>query len=189
MLNDLIEIIDERAQAAGFGSPDGGKLLLADNENWPEAPLENELYYWYSSFASILLVEVRCDTGAEAWKLSRRAETYLDAALVQREGNGSVIDGYLLLAMTQMNDDLKSFTLEVERDTRLVRKHVIYKGANGWERYQRITPLGLLSSFNEVQESDFIPDSAASAQLLESLAKLGGTELARLHGKEWNLNE
>ncbi|MGV8180275.1 hypothetical protein [Pseudomonas aeruginosa] len=189
MLNDLIKIIEERALAAGFGSPDGGKLLLMDEESWPEAPLENQLYYWHSSFASILLVEVKCETSAEAWKLSRRAETYLDAALLRREKNGTVVDGYLVLVMTKMNDDLKSFILEVERDTRFVRKHVVYEGGDGWERYQRITPLGLLDSFDEVKDADFIPDNTASSQLLESLAKLGSTELARLHGKEWNLNE
>lgn len=189
MLSDLIKIIDERAQAAGFRSPDDGKLLLADDENWSEAHLENQLCYWYSDFASVLLVEVKCESCADAWAFSRLAETYLDAALLQREKNGSVVDGYLVLAMTQMNDDLKPFILEIESDTRFVRKHVVYEGAEGWERYQRITPLGLLDSFDEVQDTKFIPDSAATSQLLELLAKLGSTELARLHGNKWNLNE
>lgn len=189
MLNDLIKIIDERAQAAGFKSSDEGKLVLANDENWPEAALENQLCYWHGDFASILLVEIKCDTYVESWEFSRRAETYLDAALLQREKNGSVVDGYLVFVMTQMNDDLKPFIVEVERDTRFVRKHVVYEGTDGWERYQRITPLGLVSSFQEVQSTEFIPDSPASSQLLESLAELGSRELARLHGNEWNLNE
>lgn len=189
MLNDLIEIIDIRAKAAGFLPTDDGKLSLSNDENWPEGVLENQLCYWYTDFASILLVDITCETRAAAWQLAKRAETYLDAALVQREKNGLVIDGYLVLATTQINDDLKAFIVEIERDTRFVRKHVVFHGQNGWERYQRITPLGLTISFDEVQLTAFIPDGAESLQLLESLAKLGSRELARLHGKEWNLNE
>jgi hypothetical protein len=189
MQNDLINIINKRAQAAGFKSPDGGKLVLLDNENWPEVTLENQLFYWYSDFASILIVDVSCNTFAEALQFARRAETYLDAALVHREKNGSVIDGYLVLAMTQMNDDLKPFIVEIEKDTRFVRKHVVFQGEQGWERYQRITPLGIVDSFDEVKITEFVPDSEKSSQLLASLSKLGSTQLARLHGKEWNLNE
>ncbi|NVK41362.1 MAG: hypothetical protein HWE39_08965 [Oceanospirillaceae bacterium] len=189
MLSDLINIIDERALSAGFKSSSHGYLAVVSDENWPEPALENQLHYWYSDFASILLVEVKCETYSEAWALSRRAETYLDAALLQREKNGSVVDGYLVLAMTQMHDGLKPFMIEVEKDTRFVRKHVVYEGAEGWVRYQRITPLGLVSSLSGVQDTVFTPDSAASSQLLESLDRLGSRGLARLHGKEWNLNE
>ena len=189
MISDLINILHERAQAAGFRSPEGGKLLLSHDENWPDAALENQLFYCYSDFASILVVDISSDTSAEALKLTKRSETYLDAALIQREKNGSVIDGYLVLAMTKMNDSLKSFIVEIEKDTRFVRKHVVFQGEHGWERYQRITPLGLVNALPEARLTEFIPDSIESSQLLESLSKLGSTPLARLHGQEWNLNE
>lgn len=189
MMNKLIDAINVRAQAAGFKLLDDSQAILVNDDNWPEDQLENRLSYWFSEFASILLVEIDCDTYVEAWNLSKRAETYLDAALVQREKDGSFVDGYLVLAITQMNDDLKPFIEEVERDTRFVRKHVVYEGAYGWERYERITPLGLVSSVDKVQGTEFIPDTEESSRLLESLARLGSRELAKAHGKEWDLNE
>ncbi|WP_394143217.1 hypothetical protein [Vibrio atypicus] len=189
MISELIKILNNRAQAAGFRSPEEGKLLLSNDENWPEGVLENQLFYCHSDFASILVVDIPADTSSEALKLTKRSETYLDAALVEREKNGAVIDGYLVLAMTKMNDNLRSFIIEIEKDTRFVRKHVVFYGEHGWERYQRITPLGLVNSSPEVQLTEFTPNSIGASQLLESLSKLGSTSLAQLHGQEWNLNE
>ncbi|HIF9238104.1 TPA: hypothetical protein ACX6RC_000594 [Photobacterium damselae] len=189
MINDLIRLLQERVQAAGFRSPEGGKLLLSNDDNWPEAALKNQLFYCYSDFASILVVDISSETSADALKLTKRSETYLDAALVQREKNGNVIDGYLVLAMTNMNDNLRSFITEIEKDTRFVRKHVVFLGEHGWERYQRITPLGLVNSSPEIQSDKFISKNEESYQLLESLSKLGSIKLAQLHGQEWNLNE
>lgn len=189
MLNDLVMIINERAIAAGFEKLEISNQLLTNEEHWSDGVPENQRGYWYSEFASVLLVEINSSTRSDAWSEARRAETYLDAMLLKRERNSSVVDGYLVLALTQMNDDLKSFIPDVERDTRFVRKHVVYKEAEEWERYQRITPLGLINSFDEVQNMDFIPDGPASVALLESLAKLGSKELAQQHSREWNLNE
>jgi hypothetical protein len=189
MLNELINYINTRAKTAGFESPVDGKLLLSNDDNWPGEPLENQLCYWYRDFASILLVNISCETVDEAWELARHAETYLDASLVQREKNGSIIDGYLVLAITNMNDSLKPFIGAIEKDTRFVRKHVVFQGDNGWERCQRISPLGLMSSFDEVTLKEFIPNNDKSSELLELLSNLGSTEIARQHGNEWNLNE
>lgn len=189
MLSELIKIIDERALIAGFKKLDSCHPLVTSEEHWSDGVLENKHFYWYSEFASILLIEVNSSTCSDAWSEVRRAETYLDAVLLQREKNGSVVDGYLVLAMMHMNDDLKSFVSDVERNTRFVRKHVVYKVADGWERYQRITPLGLINSFDEVQNIEFIPESISSFVLLESLANLGSKELAQQHSREWNLNE
>ncbi|MFQ6372132.1 hypothetical protein [Shewanella sp. YIC-542] len=189
MVSNLINILRERAEAAGFREPNGGKLQLSNDENWPEAALENQLLYCYSDFASILVVDISSDTPAEALKLAKRSETYLDAALLQREQNSSVIDGYLVLAMTKFDDSFRRFIIQIEKDTRFVRKHVVFHGENGWERYQRITPLGLVNSPSEAQLTEFIPDCIESSELLESLSKQGSTQLARIHGQEWNLNE
>lgn len=189
MLNELIAIIGGRAENAGFSQAAARKLLLENDKNWPEGVLEKQLCYWQSSFASILLVDITSESRSEAKQMAKRAETYLDAAIVQREKSGHVIDGYLVLATTQLNDELKDFIVEIEKDTRFVRKHVVFYGKKGWERYQRISPLGLATSFDQFAPTPFIPDGAASLQLLESLAKMGSEELAKLHGKEWNLNE
>lgn len=188
MLNDLVGIINERAIVAGFKKLENN-LLLTSEEHWSEGVLENQHCCWYSEFASILLVEIDSNSCSDAWAEVRRVETYLDAVLLHREKNELVVDGYLVLAMKQMNDDLKSFVSDVERDTRFVRKHVVYKVADEWKRYQRITPLGLINSFDDVQNTEFIPESTASFVLLESLANLGSKGLAQQHSREWNLNE
>ena len=189
MLNELVGIIDERAQVAGFEKLASKNLLLASEEHWSEGVLEKQHYYWHSAFASILLVEVNGSTCADAWLEVRHAETFLDAVLLQREKRGTVVDGYLVLAMGKMNDDLKSFVSKVEQNTRFVRKHVVYKIADEWERYQRITPLGLINSSDELQSMEFTPKNTASVELLKSLANLGSKKLAQLHSREWNLNE
>lgn len=189
MLSELIKHLDERAINAGFQSPEGGKLLLSDDPYWPEAPLNIQVKYWSTVFASVLLVELDCDTSKAAWVETRRAEAFLDAALLRLEKNGSVVDGYLVLALKQINFELKKFIGEVEKDTRFVRKHVVYLEANDWQRCQRITPLGLTASTEQSEYPNFEPDNQQMAELLASLATTKGKELGRSHGKEWNLNE
>lgn len=189
MPSELVKILDERARAAEFESINGGRLEFRDEQLWPGPSPTCQLGYWQSSFASLLLVKLPSDNSEEARAIAKNAELYLDAALVRREKNGVVIDGYLVLALEVLNDEMRSFITEVERDTRFVRKHVVYKGPEGWERFQRITPLGLSETTNGIQNSEFEPENEASRQLLESLATLGSKELAKLHGKEWNLNE
>lgn len=186
---DLVNIIDERAQTAEFELINGGRLDFHDEQLWPGPPLAGQLGYWESNFASLLLVQLPDAIADEARGVAKDAELYLDAALVRREAKGVVIDGYLVLALEKMNDELDAFISEVERDTRFVRKHVVYKNSEGWQRYERITPLGLSSVINEVQSSEFEPENDASRELLEALSTFGSKELAKLHGKEWNLNE
>jgi hypothetical protein len=189
MLNELIQIIACRAEDAGFREAATQQYISIENRNWPDGVLENELGYWESSFASILMVNVTTDTAAKALTLSKLAETFLDSAIVQREHSGLVIDGYLVLATTHVNDELKAFILDIERDIRFVRKHVVTWGENGWERYERITPLGLARLDLQEEPAVFTPDDSDYSGLLELLAQMGSEELAEHHGKEWNLNE
>ncbi|WP_223507932.1 hypothetical protein [Pseudomonas sp. BF-B-25] len=189
MLNELIQIIGQRAEDAGFVEASTQQYWSVENRNWPDGALDSQLGYWESSFASILLVNITTETGADALRQAKLAETFLDAAIVQREHSGLVIDGYLVLATTQVSEQFKAFILDIERDIRFVRKHVVTLGANGWERYERITPLGL-ERFGEREEpAVFTSDDTEYLQLLELLAEMGSEELAELHGKEWNLNE
>lgn len=81
------------------------------------------------------------------------------------------------------------FLIDIERDIRFVRKHVVTCGTNGWERYERITPLGLERFDEHVEPAVFNSDDTGYIQLLELLAEVGSAELAERHGKEWNLNE
>jgi hypothetical protein len=189
MLSKLIKHLDERAINAGFQSPEDGKLLLAADPNWPEAPLNIQVKYWSTVFASVLLVYLDCDTSKVAWTETRRAEAFLDAALMRLEKNGSVVDGYLVLALSQVNGELKKFMGEVEKDTRFVRKHVVYLEADEWQRCQRITPLGLTVSTARSEYFEFEPENQQMDDLLASLAIAKGKDLGRCHAKEWSLNE
>lgn len=189
MLNELIEIIGRRAEDAGFSRTSTQKYLSDENQNWQDGEIENELGYWESSFASILLVNITTDTGADAFRRAKLAETFLDAAIVQRERSGLVIDGYLVIAATYLTGQFKAFIIDIERDIRFVRKHVVTWGTDGWERCERITPLGL----ERIEELEgpvtFTSDNNDYLQLIELLAELGSQELAQLHGKQWSLNE
>lgn len=189
MLNELIEIIGRRAEDAGFSRTSTQQYLSDANQNWRDGVIENELGYWESSFASVLLVNITTDTGADALRQAKLAETYLDAAIVQRERSGLVIDGYLVIAATHVTEQFKAFILDIERDIRFVRKHVVTRGEDGWERYERITPLGLERIEEKEDAAVFTSENADYLQLIELLADMDSQELAQIHGKEWNLNE
>lgn len=189
MLNELTEIIGRRAEDAGFFRASTQQYLSDTNQNWQDGAIGNELGYWESSFASILLVHITTDTGDDAMRQAKIAETFLDAAIVQRERSGLVIDGYLVIAATHVNDQFSAFILDIERDIRFVRKHVVTRGDDSWERYERITPLGLERIEDQGDAVVFSSENADYHQLVELLAEVDSQELAQIHGKEWNLNE
>ncbi|WP_197975650.1 hypothetical protein [Aeromonas caviae] len=189
MLSELIQLLDERATKAGFTSPEGNILVFSDAPHWPGPPLTMQVKYWSTKFASVLLVQIDCQTPDEAWIQTRHAEAFLDAGLLQLERQGAVVDGYLVLALTQFTEELRSFINDVEKDTRFVRKHVVYQNDNGWQRCQRITPLGLVGPSEQAELFDFVPENNQMTELLTSLASVKGKELARHHGKGWDLNE
>ncbi|MEZ2379570.1 hypothetical protein [Enterobacter sp. RCC_40] len=189
MLNDLINLLDERAAEAGFTSPENGILTFSDSPHWPGPPLGTQVKYWSTKFASVLLVQIDCQTPEEAWKQTRVAEAFLDAALLQLERKRAVVDGYLVLALTQFTNDFRQYINDVEKDTRFVRKHVVFHNDDGWQRCQRITPLGLRGISIQNEFSTFVPENEQMAELLVSLGKMKGKDLARYHGKEWDLNE
>ncbi|HHN8406371.1 TPA: hypothetical protein ACRRX0_001081 [Morganella morganii] len=189
MINKLIEIIERRANDAGFSCASTLQYLSDTNQNWHDGALDNELGYWESPFASVLLVNITTDTFDDALLQAKRAETFLDSVIVQRERSSLIIDGYLVIAATRVSDQFKEFILDIERDVRFVRKHVVTLGVDGWERCERITPLGL-ESVDEQEDSIVFPsDSTDYFQLVELLTEVGSQELAELHGKEWSLNE
>ncbi|EIY5158248.1 ABC-three component system middle component 1 [Klebsiella variicola] len=189
MLSELIQLLDERAVAAGFTSPEDNILAFTDSPYWLGPPITEQVKYWSTKFASVLLVQIDCQTIEGAWKITRQAEAFLDAALLQFEKKGAVVDGYLVLVLTQFTNELRQFINEVEKDTRFVRKHVVYKDDSGWQRCQRITPLGLVTPSEQAEFSEFVPGNQQMAELLTSLGEIKGKELARLHGKKWDLNE
>ncbi|AVQ86866.1 hypothetical protein C7R88_05770 [Plesiomonas shigelloides] len=189
MPSELIQLLDERAAKAGFTSPEDNILVFSDAPHWPGPPLTTQLKYWSTKFAAVLLVQIDCETPDEAWIQTRYAEAFLDAGLLQLERQGGVVDGYLVLALTQFTEELRPFINDVEKDTRFVRKHVVFQNASGWQRCQRITPLGLVDPFEQAEFIEFVPENIQMTELLTSLASVKGKELAREHGKKWDLNE
>ncbi|WP_059009195.1 ABC-three component system middle component 1 [Pantoea dispersa] len=189
MLSELIQLLDERAVAAGFTSPEDNILVFADSPYWFGPPLKSQVKYWSTKFASVLLIQIDNQTQEGAWKMTRKAEAFLDASLLQLEQKGAVVDGYLVIALPQLNDDLRQFINEAEKDTRFVRKHVVYYDNGRWQRCQRITPLGLVAPSEMVEISGFLPENQQMAELLNALGENRGKDLARIHGKMWDLNE
>lgn len=189
MLSDLIMLLDERATQAGFTSPEKGVLEFTGDPHWPGPPPTTQVKYWSTTFASVLLVHIDGATAEEAWRETKHAEAFLDAGLLRLEKKGSVVDGYLVLALAQSNEELKQFITDVEKDTRFVRKHVVYQDAEGWQRCQRITPLGLTGPYERADYPQFVPENEEMADLLAILSTSKGKELARNHGKKWDLNE
>ncbi|WP_223512623.1 hypothetical protein [Pseudomonas sp. GL-B-19] len=188
MLNELIAIINERAVDASFSLVAVETMMTAKDNLWPNGKAPGQQGCWESGFASLLLVDITDADASEASRLAKLAESYLDARILQREKTGAVIDGYLVLAVSSA-PEFKPFIAEVERNTLFMRKHAVIKGDEGWERYERITPLGLGRSAIVSAAPVFAPDDMGAVDLLDALASMSSKELADLHGKEWNLNE
>jgi len=98
MLNELIKLLDERSIDAGFVSPQEELLIFDNDPHWPGPPLPNQVKYWSTKFAAVLLVRIEGTTPDEVWAETRQAEAFLDAGLLRLEKKGSVVDGYLVLA-------------------------------------------------------------------------------------------
>lgn len=188
MLNHLLEIIDQKATAAQFNRVSVETLMCNDDQEWSEGKAPGQLGYWDSEFASVLLVDFTQKSIEDIKRLSRRAVNYLDARILQREKTKPVVDGYLVIAVSA-SEVVKDFILAIEKDTLFVRKHVVVLGESGWERHERITPIGLSQIISLATVPAFTPEESGAAGLLEALADCKGAELAKIHGKEWNLNE
>ncbi|WAB95957.1 hypothetical protein OSW16_15420 [Pseudomonas putida] len=188
MLTKLLEIIDQRAVDAQFELVSIEALMLNDDQKWPEGKAPGQLGYWESEFASLLLVDFTDKKSTDVKRYADRAVNYLDARILQREKTKPVIDGYLVMAV-QASEEMKDFILAVEKNTLFVRKHVVVMANGEWERCERITPIGLSRSSSLSTPPAFTPNDAGAVGLLEALATIKSTELAKLHGKEWNLNE
>lgn len=188
MLNKLIAIMSERAADAHFHPVSIEAFMLNDDQKWEDGRITGQLGYWESDFASMLLVDFTKVARGDVEQLSKRAENYLDARILQREKSRPVIDGYLVMAVSS-DDEFKDFILTIERNTLFVRKHVVIETEKGWERCERITPLGLARTEAMIITPPFSPDDSSAEDLLEAIANMGSQELAAIHGKEWNLNE
>lgn len=188
MLNQLLEIMNERASDAQFQPVPVEQFMVSDDQEWTDGKAPGQLGYWESEFASVLLVDLTNKSVSDVERMAKRAENYLDARILQRERKKPVVDGYLVMAVSP-SEEIQGFILTIERNTLFVRKHVVVQGDSKWERCERITPIGLSRSETPLVSPPYTPDDMDAKGLLDALENMGSKDLAKLHGKEWNLNE
>ena len=132
---DLIDLIEMYAKAVGIDR---------------QFPAEADGRIWAGRYAQIALCMVKeCSIDAimdakEMWQQK------LDESLVRQEqANLTVIDGYLILSLPDSPDDrLRAQIREVEMDTFICRKHVVWPEKGDapeeiWRRVFKVTVLGL----------------------------------------------
>jgi hypothetical protein len=132
---ELIDLIEKYARTVGIDRP---------------FPAEGDGRIWAGRYAQIALCMVKeCSIDA-LMDAKERWQQKLDESLVRQEqANLTVIDGYLLLALPAPPDDsLRARIREVEMDTFICRKHVVWpeKGElpeERWRRLFKVTVLGL----------------------------------------------
>lgn len=117
---------------------------------------------WSSKYLQIALWKVPDCTIKSIAEAKESGEQHLDESLTNQEKESStVIDGYLILALLEHPvKELQDFIREVEMDTGVCRKHVVWP-ENGtlpeeiWRRIFKVTALGLFPS----------PESASGANM------------------------
>lgn len=137
--------------------------------------------YLESTYASILIWPVDNLSPNKLTKEAISAERLLDERLTERESSGVVIDGYVIIALDRFYDELKSEVLEVEQNTRLCRKHIVWEDSENWVRLERVTTLGF-SLPSEISDFADVPSLDFNAQkLIDELNSTQPRALARKH--------
>jgi len=173
MFEGLKEVVLELGASVGFEKA-ALELKLDDEDQVPFAYLE-------SSYASILVWPISQLSPEKLVKHAVLAERILDEKLTGRESSGVVIDGYVIIALDRYYEDLKSVVLEIEQNTRLCRKHIVWFDAPGWARLERVTTLGITQATN-LSEIESLPTLDHEAQMLmDELESTPPRALARAH--------
>ncbi len=137
LLAPSIPMFDELAVAVGFRRLE---KLSAD------APEFLAMEVWESDFAIVALVRVSKTDLECLSETFNRATRWLSHVLEMEETRGRLIDGYLLLALPRKPEkDLLVRVREIERDTSICRKHILWPGDDhSWSTsLNAVTTLGL----------------------------------------------
>lgn len=143
------------------------------------------LVYWESHYASALLWPVHGNSLSNLREQALAAEGLLDKKLTLRESSGVVIDGYIILALSDHTEEMRTTILEIEQNTRLCRKHITWVSEERWIRVERITSLGLTPTENRSDSLVFPELDDIAQKLIDELSVNTPTGLAKLHSK-WN---
>ena len=132
---ELIDLIERYAKAVGIDR---------------RFPAESDGRIWAGRYAQIALCIVK-ESSIDAIRDAKESwQQKLDELLIRQEqANLTVIDGYLILALPDCPDDrLRTYIREVEMDTFICRKHVVWPEKEDvaevkWRRIFKVTALGL----------------------------------------------
>lgn len=133
--HDLIDLIGKYAKVVGIDR---------------QFPAEADGRIWAGRYAQIALCIVKECSIEKISDAKDGWQQKLDESLVRQEqANLTVIDGYLILALPAPPDDsLRAHIREVEMDTFICRKHVVWPEQGDapeeiWRRVFKVTVLGL----------------------------------------------
>lgn len=145
----------------------------------------DNIVYLESHYASALLWPVHGVSLANLRDQASVAERMLDKKLTSRESSGVVIDGYIILALAEYSEEMRTTILDIEQNTRLCRKHITWVSEGKWTRVERITALGLTPTEDQTDVLEFPELDDAAQKLIDELSVNTPTGLARMHS-QWN---
>ena len=140
---------------------------------------------WSGSYAAVLLWPVIEDqlaanaVEAEAWFAD-----YLFGE--ERRRNARVVDGYLLLALSQpVSAALAGAVRSIELSTQICRKHAVWPDADGeWRRLDAVTVLGLPKAVTSASGEPAWPTlDAEAAALWSNIQRSGAKRAAEAEGR------
>lgn len=145
----------------------------------------DNIVYLESHYASAILWPVQGSSLANLRDQASVAERLLDKKLISRESSGVVIDGYIILALSEHTEEMRTTILDIEQNTRLCRKHITWVSKGSWTRVERITSLGLTPTEEQSDVLEFPELDDAAQTLIDELSVNTPTKLARMHS-QWN---
>lgn len=134
-IQELVELIERHAKQVGIDRILG---------------VEADGRIWAGRYAQVALAIVKECTATAIMAAKESWQLKLDESLIRQEqANLTVIDGYLILSLPAPPDDaLRSTIRELEMDTFICRKHLVWPEEGNlpeerWRRIYKVTVLGL----------------------------------------------
>lgn len=192
---ELMALIQEKASRGGFSPLDSiqqdALMRISVNSSCELAAkvdtdiIPSRCDVWAAPFGMIMLHKVEADCEADFNRHVLAAESYLDLLLLGEETPGKVMDGYLILDLTFIASELRALVTSTEQNTRLVRKHCVWHGAEGWRRVDRISVLALTdnAAYTDAELPPGLNEEGRA--LIEALEEMTARKLAALHASEW----
>ncbi len=168
---DLFDLIEKYAGAVG---------IAERNLEEPDGRL------WAGRYAQIALCLVQeCTIDALLSQTEIWQEKLDEQLLRQEQKQATVIDGYLMLILPESPDKrLRAYIREVEMDTAVCRKHVVWpepgaRPEEKWRRIFKVTALGLPPTPALLRGAQMPPLNAAQEGIWQDISTMGAGRAAR----------